>query len=107
MKTDKSRRRKKGLLEETALAIYLSLNIEVIDEERGKRLATLPLLSLTWFGLWIWQLYLILTGSRPRRPKRPARCVKRLGGRRWHSAVVRATMTWIVGRSLVWGLTGV
>jgi hypothetical protein len=104
MKTDKSRRRRKHLLEESALAIYLSLNIEVIDDRRGKRLATLPLLSLTWLGLWIWQLYLALTDSRP---KRPARYVKQSGGRRWHSTIVRATMAWIVGRSLVWGLTGV
>ncbi len=103
MKKVKHRRRRKSLLEETALAIYLSLNIEVIDDERGKRLATLPLLSLTWLGLLIWQLYLALAGGWQRRPKWP----RRSGSRRRQNAIARATMAWILGRSLVWGLTGV
>ena len=93
MKKVKHRRRRKFLLEDTALAIYLSLNIEIIDDARGKQLATLPLLPLTWLWLLIWQLYLTLSGGWQRRPKWPPRRVRQTGTRRWHSAVVRATGT--------------
>ena len=41
--------------EATAMAVYLSLNVEVIDDQRGADFFAVPLLSLAWvlvIGWW-------------------------------------------------------
>ena len=50
------RRKRQATFSATALAVYLSLNIEVIDDRRGVDYLALPLLSLTRLlmaGWWI------------------------------------------------------
>lgn len=39
---------KRKTLAATSLAVYLSLNVEIIDDERGSDLLAYPLLSLAW-----------------------------------------------------------
>jgi hypothetical protein len=50
------KRKRQITLSATALAVYLSLNVEVMDDQRGIDCLALPLLSLTWLlmaGWWI------------------------------------------------------
>ena len=48
--------KKRRTLSATAMAVYLSLNVEVIDDQRGASfIAALPLLSLTWLLMTGWQ----------------------------------------------------
>lgn len=103
MNRKRRRRNKTTWLADTTLAIYLSLNIETIDD-RGKRLATLPLIPLTWLLGWGWRLGSLW--SNLKRPKRSARLAanRPRSDRRPPAALV---LTWIFGRSLLWGLAGV
>lgn len=39
---------KRKTLAATSMAVYLSLNVEIIDDERGSDLLAYPLLSLAW-----------------------------------------------------------
>jgi len=47
--------KKRKSLSATAMAVYLSLNVEIIDDRRGMSFMALPLLSLTWLLLTGWQ----------------------------------------------------
>jgi hypothetical protein len=47
--------KKRKTLSATAMAVYLSLNVEVIDDRRGASFIALPLLSLTWALMAGWQ----------------------------------------------------
>jgi hypothetical protein len=40
--------------EATAMAIYLSLNVEVVDDQRGVDFLAIPLLSLAWLLVAGW-----------------------------------------------------
>jgi hypothetical protein len=40
--------------EATAMAIYLSLNVEVVDDQRGVDFLAVPLLSLAWVLVAGW-----------------------------------------------------
>jgi hypothetical protein len=50
------KRKRQATFSATALAVYLSLNIEIVDDQRGIDCMALPLLSLTRLlmaGWWI------------------------------------------------------
>ncbi|MFC1975757.1 hypothetical protein ACFLXQ_05115 [Chloroflexota bacterium] len=50
------KRKRQTTLSATTLAVYLSLNVEVMDDQRGMDCLALPLLSLTWLlmaGWWV------------------------------------------------------
>ncbi len=36
------------------IAVYLSLNIEVVDHQQGAMLFTFPLVSLSWLAMLLW-----------------------------------------------------
>ncbi len=50
------KRQKRTILSATALAVYLSLNVELVDDQRGTGLFTLPLLSLTGLLMFAWSI---------------------------------------------------
>ena len=49
---------KRRTLSATNVAVYLSLNVEIIDDERGSDLLAWPLLSLAWLLMLphVWQV---------------------------------------------------
>jgi hypothetical protein len=80
--------------EATTMAVYLSLNVEVIDDQRGADFLAIPLLSLVWVlavGWWC--------------QAQTVKCQRRydhwLGT--WR---LRLTLVSIGWRALAWGLTG-
>lgn len=74
----------------TAVAVYLSLNIEVVDEERGAGLLAVPLVSLTRLAGWVWGLGRVQAAV----------------GLRLARVRLAWTLAGIGWRSLVWGLAG-
>ncbi len=48
------RRTRKNTLTATAVAVYLSLNVEIVDDRSGASVIAVPLWSLAWLLAAIW-----------------------------------------------------
>ena len=102
---------KRKTLSATALAIYLSLNVEVRDDEQGNGVYTLPLVSLTWLLAAAWVVLVEIARLRhelqavvqPWYGAVVAFQLHRLETivQRWHVALV---VVGIGSRSVVWGV---
>lgn len=80
--------------EATTMAVYLSLNVEVIDDQRGADFLAVPLLSLAWLLVIGWWCQVFT-----------AKLQSRLDDWRatWRLRLVLVSIGW---RALAWGLAG-
>ncbi|MCB0166695.1 MAG: hypothetical protein KDI79_20875 [Anaerolineae bacterium] len=80
--------------EATTMAVYLSLNVEVIDDQRGTGFLAIPLLSLAWLLVIGWWYQTFTTRLQSRLDDWLAT---------WRLRLVLVSISW---RALAWGLTG-
>ena len=80
------------ILPATAVAVYLRLNIEVIDDRRGAGMLMLPLVSLARLLMALWTARALLIGWRD---------AIRRGSSYFNLGLDLAGIGW---RSMVWGL---
>ena len=80
--------------EATAMAIYLSLNVEVVDDQRGADFLAIPLLSLAWLLVIGWW-------CQSQTVKFQRRYADWLAT--WRLRLALVSIGW---RALAWGLTG-
>lgn len=102
---------KRKTLSATVLAIYLSLNVEVRDDEQGNGVYSLPLVSLTWLLAAAWFVLVEIARLRHElqavvQPWYGAVVAFQLHGvqtivQRWRVALVVVGIGW---RSVAWGV---
>ena len=80
--------------EATAMAIYLSLNVEVVDDQRGADFLAIPLLPLAWLLVIGWW-------CQSQTVKFQRRYADWLAT--WRLRLALVSIGW---RALAWGLTG-
>ena len=80
--------------EATAMAIYLSLNVEVVDDQRGADFLAIPLLSLAWLLVIGWWCQSQMAKFQRRYDDWLAT---------WRLRLVLISIGW---RALAWGLAG-
>ena len=80
--------------EATTMAVYLSLNVEVIDDQRGTGFLAIPLLSLAWLLVVGWW-------CQSQTVKVQRHCDDWLAT--WRLRLVLVSIGW---RALAWGLAG-
>jgi hypothetical protein len=105
---------KRKRLADTALAVYLSLNIEVIDGQQRSGVYAMPLVSLTWLLVAVWLLRVEIarlghelqaivqpwTGMMPSQLTAWRRRLQAITNQ-WQVALVVAGIGW---RSVAWGV---